>query len=283
MVQALCVQWKRSYLFVYGEMFVVNSLRQLIMLSFKILLCVAAVMVLAGCHGEDNEHENTSPSDVSAVSDSDYQKFMEGYVDTSAMSFAEIGEILGELGISVDDEVLKKAEYSWNKLDPDEMDFFDKVGFVLSYVGTGSYDSAKKTFTPASDKVFCFDLENGATDQSLEMFFEGLNAISHKKFKITDVKLTSVSKEDKKSGIYERNIKFKLNDKSCSYDAEIYYDWFDTGLISYINSRLAKYQISDNRLYFMVENQTCEVFYCSEEWAEKFADKTGCELRTETV
>lgn len=265
-------------------MVVVNVLQSYVRFAFKILLCEMAVVLLAGCHGKgkDNGQENPSPSDVSAVSDSDYEEFMEDYVDTSAMSFEEIGTMLEELDIPVDDEVLKKAEYSWNKLDPDEMDFFDKVGFVLSYVGTGSYDSAKKTFRPSSDKVYCFDLENGATDQSLEMFFEGLNAISHKKFKITDVKLKSVSKEDKANGIYKRNIKFKLNDKSCSYDAEIYYDWFDTNLIPYINNILKK-QKDANQLYFMVENQTCEVFYCSEEWAEKFADKTGCELRTEDV
>lgn len=261
-----------------------SLLHQYIQISFKILLCAAAIVLLVGCHDKrkDSGQENASPSDMPSVSDSDYQEFLEDYVDTSSMSFEEIGTMLGELGISADDEVLKKAEYSWNRLDPDEMDFFDKVGFVLSYVGAGSYDNAKKTFQPSSDKVYCFDLENGATDQSLEMFFEGLNAISHKKFKITDVKLKSVSKEDKKNGVYKRNIKFKLNDKSCSYDAEIYYDWFDTNLISYINNMLKK-QKDSNQLYFMVENQTCEVFYCSEEWAEEFADKTGCELRTEDV
>lgn len=257
-------------------------MRKYLRMVLQIASFAVAAALLAGCHGKskDNGQENPSPSDIPTVSDADYEEYLEDYVDTSAMSFEEIGKMLEDLGISVDDEVLKKAEYSWNRLDPDEMDFVDKVGFVISYVGTGSYDSTGKTFVLCSNKVYCFDLENGATDKSLEAFFEGVNAISGGKFKITDVKLKSITQEDKESGVYDRNIKFKLNGKSCSYDAEIYYDWFDTNLIKYINDTLKKQKIA-NRLYYMVENQTCEVFYCSEAWAEEFADKTGRELRTE--
>lgn len=249
-------------------------------------LCAAVVLLLVACGGKGNRqnNKNVSQSDTpSSVSDSDYEKYWKDYVDTNAMSFEEIGKVLNAFDIAVDDEVLQKAEKAWNQLDPDEMDFSNKVGFVISYVGTGSYDSGKKTFVPSSDKVFCFDLENGVADQSLKTFFDGVNSISGGEFQTTDVKLQSVSKKDKESGVYNRNVKFKLNGKDCSYDTMIYYDWFDTGLIAYINGRIAKGQISDCRLYFMVENHTCEVFCCSKEWAEEFTAKTGCELRTEDV
>lgn len=252
--------------------------------SLKVILCAAAVVLLAGCHNKDADKNNdeTSPSDIEIISDSDYYEYLENYIDTGSMSFEEIGRTLKELSISVDDKTLEKAENSWNSMDPDEMDSLNKIGFVLSYVGAGSYDSNAKTFTPSSDKVYCFDLENGADDKVIEGFFRGINSISRGEFEITGVKLQSISDKDKEDGVYKRNIKFKLNGKSCSYDAEIYYDWFDTNLIKYINEMLKKQKIS-NRLYYMEENLTCEVFYCSKKWAEDFAAKTGCELRTEDM
>lgn len=249
---------------------------------FTIASFAVAAALLTGCHGKKSNQpdETVSPSDTQTVADRDYQEYLEDYVDTSAMSFEEIGKILGDLSISVNHETLQKAENSWNQLDPDEIDFVNKVGYVLSYVGKGTYDNTKKTFVPSSDEVYCFDLENGASDQALETFFDGLNAIGEGQIAFSDVKLKSVSKEDKESGVYRRNIKFKLNGKPCSYNAEIFYDWFDVNLISYINSVLKK-QGDDNRLYYMEDNSNCVVFYCSEEWAQDFARETGCELMTE--
>lgn len=245
-------------------------------------LCTAAIVLLVGCHRKDagKSNDNTSPSDIEIISDSDYHEYLEDYVDTGAMSFEEISEILNELGISVDHDTLEMAENSWDGMEPYETDPLNKIEFVLSYVGEGTYDSNTKVFTPSSDKVYCFKLENGVNDEAIETFFKGINSISGGEFEINDVKLQSISEKEKESGVYKRNIKFRLNGRSCSYDAEIYYDWFDINLIEYINQML-KQQKNSNRLYYNDGNITCEVFYCSDEWAKNFAAKTGCQLRTE--
>lgn len=269
---------------VCGEMIKLDFFKKYFHALFITAICAAVVALLSGCHGKGKQKnkDDASPSDISKISDSDYYEYLKDYVDANAMSFDEIGETLRGLDIPVDDEVLKKSEDLWNKLDPNEMDLFDKVGFVISYVGAGSYDNAANTFTPSSRKVYCFNLENGADDVNMEIFFKGINSIGSGEFEITDVKLQIVSDDDKKDGVYNRNIKFKLNGRSFSYDSEIYYDWFDTNLIKYINEILKNQKIS-HRLYYMVENSTCEVFYCSGEWAEEFTAKTGCELRTEDM
>ena len=247
------------------------------------LTVVMTVAMLAGCQGtsEDNG-KPVSTGDVSVTSGDDTvseEDFAE-FVDPNAMSFSQIGETLNELGVPVDGETLAKAEASWNELGQEELEAYNKVGRVLALMGKGSYDKKTKTFTPSSDKVFAFEMENGASDRSLKNFLEGVNAISGGAVKITNVKLSSLSDKEKKSEVYQRTVQFKLNGKKCSYKAEFFYNWFDVSLISYINGVLEQ-QGDVNRLYYMDDNSTCEMFYCSSEWAEAFFEKTGCELMTE--
>lgn len=244
--------------------------------------CTACAVLLAGCDGGANaKNGQVSLSDVSTSADDGVsdENFAE-YVDPNAMSFQQVGETLGDLGISVDEKTLENAETSWSGLTQEETEAYSKVGRVLALVGKGSYDKKSKTFTPSSDKVFAFEMENGASDRSLKNFFEGLNAISGGTVEITDVKLASLSDKEKKSEVYQRTIQFKLNGKKCSYKAEFFYNWFDSNLISYINSVLEQ-QGDGNRLYYMEDNSTCEIFYGSDKWAEDFFAKTGCELMTE--
>lgn len=149
--------------------------------------------------------------------------------------------------------------------------------FLLLTVGAGEFDFDTLEWTPSSRQIYCFDLEAFNIDQMYTYFLEGVLAINEGEFEITQIE-EKLSREQTDKGPKSHKIQFKCNETKYEYDAEVLYDWFDTGILDYMNRVLEKEGIS-KRLYFMGDGyQECIVLYCTQEWAENFNRLTGCRL-----
>ena len=77
-------------------------------------------------------------------------------------------------------------------------------------------------------------------------------------------------------------MQFLCDGKECTYLAQVNYDWFDVGILDYMNEVLADMG-NPKRLYFMSDGyQECIIFYCTQFWARRFEKKTGCRLYSNT-
>lgn len=149
--------------------------------------------------------------------------------------------------------------------------------FLLLTIGKGEFDVDTLEWMPSSRQIYCFDTEAFNIEQMYTYFLEGVLAINEGEFEITQIE-EKLSKEQTDKGPKSHKIRFSCNGTKCEYDAEVLYDWFDTGILNYVNHVLEKEGIS-KRLYFMGDGyQECIVLYCTQEWAENFNRLTGCRL-----
>lgn len=149
--------------------------------------------------------------------------------------------------------------------------------FLLLTIGKGEFDPDTFKWTPSSEQIYCFDTEAFNIEQMYTYFLEGVQAINEGEFEITQIE-EKLSKEQTDKGPKSHKIRFSCNGTKYEYDAEVLYDWFDTGILNYMNDVLKKEGIS-KRLYFMGDGyQECIVLYCTQEWAENFNRLTGCRL-----
>lgn len=195
----------------------------------------------------------------------------------NSLSFDEIGSILRALDIDIDDKALEGAERNWNSMPKECLENMDKVALTLSYIGKGSYNYDSGILTPSSDKIFNFDPELYDPDSMFEFFVAGIMSINGGDFEISNIRKETVSDDDIESGIYKRNIKFKFNGSQYSYEASVYYDWFDFGIIDCINDILEKERLQ-KRIYSVCGADMSEIFYRTPEWAKEFTAKTGSRL-----
>lgn len=201
---------------------------------------------------------------------------------TNEKSFTELAAELRELGIQgLTDEVVAREEEHWNKMveeyGEEVTEGINKAGILLTMLGMGKYDFDNFTWTPTSEQVYCFDAEAFDMGCMYTRFLEGVSAIGDGEFEITQVvEDTSQINYDTDEG--KQVVSFCLNGKSYSYEAEFQGDWMDLGIMNYMNE-IFEEQGTGKKLYSMCEDgQTFIVFYCTEEWAEKFSGQIGCEL-----
>ena len=73
-------------------------------------------------------------------------------------SYTEIAEKLKNFGITgITDELIQNLESDYAQLPPDVE--FDKTANLLTAVGAGTFNAATGTWTPATNGVYCFDIE----------------------------------------------------------------------------------------------------------------------------
>lgn len=193
---------------------------------------------------------------------------MEAFVHKSLMALKELGiDALGaEEGIirsfrSMPDEVLESME-------PKNL-----LGMMLSGIESGFYPGTGQ----AASELYAFDVEVSDVQLMYTGFLEGISRIAGGALEITDVK-EEISEEDLESGMGTRTVRFCCNGKTYAYEAQNYYDWFDTGMLAFMN-RVVEEQDTGRHLYVTDDGyQQCIVFYRTEEWAGKYRRMLGAEL-----
>lgn len=194
------------------------------------------------------------------------------------MTVREYARLLEEAGIKeLTEEKIAQVEAMIENLPEEAAEALEPEqvpAFLLTAVGRGEYDPDSLSWTPDSSQVYSFDLEVFDSGKMYTHFLEGIRKISEGEFEITQI--DEVSGEEGPEGPESHRIQFCYNGTEYAYDAEVYYDWFDTGMIAYMNQVFEK-EKNPKRLYAMGDGyQECIVLYCTEEWADEFNRKTGC-------
>lgn len=189
------------------------------------------------------------------------------------LSYQALADLLAEFEITgIPNAILAELEAEWTELPPEALESLDKMTLLLTAVSMGHYDYQTGQWTPTSDKVYSFDMEAFDVDNMYNIFFQGIMAISRGQIHITDVA------QNDGEGYYDRTVSFSVNGAEHKFKAEFGGDWYDIRILDCLNQILAE-QRNPNRLYFTTDGyQQMIVFFCNEEWANDFGERTDCRL-----
>lgn len=199
-------------------------------------------------------------------------------------SFAEIAEILKELGIEgITDEIVEEMDNNYAHMpvevlmDMQEVEGLNKAASLLTAVGSGNYDYDTWEWTPGESNVYAFDMEVYNISQMYTFFLRGVSAIGEGELDFTNVK-EDMSNVDQETGTGKRIITFEWKGSAYTLEAEENQDWFDFQVAQGLNEIIAA-QGGSKKLYFASDGyQECIVFYCDKDWAKEFEGRTGLEL-----
>lgn len=191
-------------------------------------------------------------------------------------SYAEIAEVLKEFGISgISDETTKELEESYAQLPPDVI--FSKTATLLSFAGMGDMNYDTMEWTPSKNGVYSFDVEVFRNDTMYTDFLLGVSAIGGDDLVFQNIK-EDTSEVNWREGTGKRSVSFEWNGNTYVLEAEVMNDWFDLE-VAYALNQIIISNGNGKKLYFASDGyQECIVFYCDEDWAKEFEDKTGLAL-----
>lgn len=159
----------------------------------------------------------------------------------------------------------------------EDMNESQLIGMLLSNIGHGKFDYTDWSWEPISDQIYSFDMEVFNTSCMYTTFLQGVRAITNDDLNITDIS-EDCSKVDFENGCGTQTIQFKCNGKSYQYDASVNYDWFDAGMLSFMN-RIVEEQNTGKSLYAASDGyQECILFYQTKEWSGQFQELMGFSL-----
>ncbi len=189
------------------------------------------------------------------------------------MTVKEHARLLEEAGIQeITGDHIKQIEKMVETMPQEVAEALDESqisAFLLTAAGKGKYDYENWTWKPDSRQVYSFDLEAFDEGKMYTYFLEGISSINEGEFVLTQVR-ELVSSEEGTQGPRSHRVQFCYNGTKYAYDAKVYYDWFDTGMIDYMNQVLEK-EGNPKRLYSMGDGyQECIILYCTKEWAGNF-------------
>lgn len=125
--------------------------------------------------------------------------------------------------------------------------------------------------------MYSFDVEMEEIKQMYTGFLENMARISGGDLKITGIE-EEIAEEVLESGTGTQTVRFCCNGKTYEYEARTHYDWFDAGMLSFMN-RVIEEQHTGRSLFVTGDGyQECIVFYRTQEWAEQFEHLLGVEL-----
>lgn len=147
------------------------------------------------------------------------------------------------------------------------------LGMLLSNIGAGFHRGTEQ----AAREIYTFDMEVPDILRMYTAFLEGVSQIAKGELAFTDVE-EDVPEEILESGRGSRTVRFRCNGKAYEYRARLDYDWFDIGILAFMNRVLGEQNL-ESRLYVTSDGyQECVVLYRTEEWARRFRELFGVEL-----
>ena len=184
------------------------------------------------------------------------------YVHESLVKLQELGIDVMEAEQEIADSILGFPEDMLNDMEPEQI-----LGIILSGVGAR-----------VPSKIYAFDVEMDEIEQMYTVFFDELSRITDGELEITNVD-EEISQEMLEAGTGTRMVRFMCNGKTYQYEAEFQYDWFDAGILIFLNQVIGQ-QDTDRRLYVTTDGyQCCILFYQNEEWAQRFRELFHMELK----
>lgn len=157
------------------------------------------------------------------------------------------------------------------------MDASQLSGMLLSNISWLLYKDEEAPPSTEPKQFFSFDVECMDLDNMYTIFVNSVAEIAGDDLVFTDI-TEDTSKVDYESGTGTQTISFVCNGKSYRYDATAYDDWFDVGMLTFMNDVISE-QSRDKHLYVTSDGyQECIVFCRSEEWVARLKESTGIVL-----
>lgn len=233
-----------------------------------ITLCITFLICLSAC-------SNNQKTDIRQYKEEEIT------MSYNQMTFRELADILEELGIShISDEVVNEVEGQWNGIPPEVLESMNKMEMLLTNIGRGSCESTNE-LKSSFHKIYSFDLEVFDFEQMYTLFLQGISSISNNEFEITQIN-EDTSKVDFEQGTGIQKINFSYNGNPYTFEATVNDDWFDIKMLDFMN-QVFREEGNPKQLFFMSDGyQECIIFYCTQDWADMFTEKTGCKLYNKT-
>lgn len=234
----------------------------------KSLTWILILLFLSSVPGNEYSQPDIFEEDMEEIQMDDMQK-----------SYAEIAEILKELGIGgITDELITELENAYALMPPEIL--INKTATTLTYIGAGQIDYDTWEWVPDKNGVYTFDVEVFNLEKIYTFFLQGVSALGDGELNFTNIQ-EDLSDVNWENGTGTRSVTFDWNGETYTLEAENMGDWFDLSVADQLNQIIIS-KGGEKRLYFTSDGyQECIIFYRDEAWAKSFEEKTGLELSDE--
>lgn len=144
---------------------------------------------------------------------------------------------------------------------------------MLSGIGAGFYRGTKQGVS----WIYTFDVEMPEVVEMYTYFLREFSPVIEGDLKITDIE-EEISEEELEAGEGTKTVRFCCNGKVYEYKAQHYDDWFDTGMLTFMNQVIEEQNTGRHLYVTSYGYQICIVIYQTEEWAERFRQLFDMEL-----
>lgn len=152
-----------------------------------------------------------------------------------------------------------------------DMDFERIFGRIIGSVGR------RLCAETGSKEMYMFAVEVEEVSDMYTRFLEGISRLAEGELTITNIK-EIYSEQVFEAGTGIQPVYFSCNGKNYQYDAKFEYDWFDAGMLTFMD-KVIEEQNTGKHLYVTGDGgQQCIVFYRTEEWAGRFYELLQIEL-----
>ena len=187
-------------------------------------------------------------------------------------------EVLTSLGLHVPEETVESVRNSMVQYELYDLVEMSPYTWLLMDMGAPDYDE-DWNLVGYSDEVFWFDFEG--FDRSMDYIdvLNGMKALAQGSpiDGISDIRV-NMEDVDWERGRGTLTVSLNWEGQTYQYDMEVYNDWIDGEVLEIFNSLLEQ-EASQKRFYVTGDDgQGAIVFFCTEEWAEEFTQKTGLVL-----
>lgn len=151
------------------------------------------------------------------------------------------------------------------------------VAMLLTQVSWLLYDNDETKQAAEPRQFFTFDVECMDPGSMYTIFLNSVAEIAREELVITDIE-EDTGKVDYESGSGTQTVSFNCNGKPYQYDATAYYDWFDVGMLTFMNKVISEQNTGKNLYVASDGYQECIVFYQTEDWVSRFNKSLGLNL-----
>ena len=187
-------------------------------------------------------------------------------------------EVLESLGLQVPEETAASVRSSMEEYGMYDLVEESPYTWLLTDMGAPTYDEEWNVTGYAAD-VFWFDFEGFDISTDYIDILNGMLALAEGSCldDVTDIR-EDMTDADWESGRGTVTVSLRWKGEPYEWDMEMYNDWIDVSVLGILNPLLEQ-EGSQECFYATGDNgQGAIVFFCTQEWAEQFTQKTGLVL-----
>lgn len=238
-------------------------------IAFLIPLIMLAIAMTFRYFSNDSMGQMLSPSTDSLYTDGITEREIVSMVHKQLFELKELGIDAVSLEGQITDSLTSFPAEVMEAMDTSQLS-----GLILTNIDWLLYQDEAAKPAAGPRQFFCFDMECMELNTMYTTFVQSVAEIAGDDLVFTDI-AEDTSQVDYDSGTGIQTISFCCNGKAYQYNASVYYDWFDVGMLSFMNDVISE-QSDDRHLYVTSDGyQECIVFCRTEDWVSQLKKTTG--------